>query len=258
MLFQKNHEWLLLAALGLQLWPCIALAGLQRVEAVGSYGIREHLRTQVIPRDEAIRAALWEGVSRVATEALGEFSSTEEDVAVLRAALGKDMLPYTRRFRVLEDMGEMPVLFDEDPEILLEYVLVAEVLVDVDRVKSALTSAGLLLDPAQAAQREPVLVELLGIARYAAFEEILMALRSQLGATRIETLGFARERQLFSVQGPFGPEQLSRGLARLEAGDLILEPVGIDRVGRRIRVQGIDAGPLQPNPERPASERPEP
>ena len=79
----------------------------------------------------------------------------------------------------------------------------------VDRVKLALTSAGLLLDSGQAARRQPVLVELLGIARYAAFEEILTALRSQLGATRIETLGFARERQIFSVEGPFGPEQLA-------------------------------------------------
>ena len=217
MFFQKNSAWwLLLAVLGLLLWPSIALAGLQRVEAVGSYGIREDLRTKVIPRDEAIQEALWEGVSRVAMEALREFSSSEEDVALLRAALGKDMLPYTRRFRVLEDMGEMPVLFAEDPKILLEYVLIAEVVVDVDRVKLALTAAGLLLDSGQAARRQPVLVELLGIARYAAFEEILTALRSQLGATRIETLGFARERQIFSVEGPFGPEQLARGLARLD------------------------------------------
>ncbi len=257
MFFHKNHQWLLPGVLGLLLLPFIAGAGLQRVEAVGSYGIREHLRTKVIPRDEAIQAALWEGVSRVAMEALGEFSSTEEDVAALRTALGMDMLPYTRRFRVLEDKGEMPVLFAEDPGILLEYVLVLEVLVDVDRVKSALTSAGLLLDLGQVARGEPVLVELLGIGRYAAFEEILLALRSQLGATRIETLGFARQRQILSVEGPFGPDELSTGLARLDAGDLILEPVGIDRVGRRVRVRGIDGGRLQAEPERPEPEMPE-
>jgi len=251
MFFHKNHKWLLLGVLGLLGWPCIALAGLQRVEAVGSYGIREDLRTKVIPREEAIQEALWEAVSRVAMEALGEFSSNEEDVALLRTALGKDMLPYTRRFRVLEDMGETPVLFAEDPGIELEYVLVVEVLVDVDRVELALTSAGLLLDPGQPVVGEPVLVELLGIGRYAAFEQILMALRSQLGATRIETLGFARERQLLSVEGPFGPDELSTGLARLDAGDLILEPLGIDWVGRRVRVRGIDSPGLRPESELP-------
>jgi hypothetical protein len=254
MFIRKNHPRLVLAGLGLLLLllvPGIALAGLQRVEAVGSYGIRDNLRSKVIPRDEAVQAALWEGVSRVAMEALGEFSSAEEDVAELRTALGKDMLPYTRRFRVLDDMGEMPVLFAEDPRITVEYVLVVEVLVDVDRVKSALTSAGLLLEPGLTTRGDPVLVELQGIDRYAAFEAVLTALRSQLGATRIETLGFARARQFLSVEGPFGPEELSAGLARLDAGDLILEPIGIDLAGRRIRIRGIDARGSRIAPEMP-------
>jgi hypothetical protein len=106
-----------------------------------------------------------------------------------------------------------------------------------------------LFEPGQVVRGEPVLIELLGIARYAAFEQILMALRSQLGATRIETLGFARERQLLSVEGPFGPDELSAGLMRLDTGDLHLEPLGIDRVGRRLRVRGIDSGRLHPEAE---------
>ncbi len=44
-------------------------------------------------------------------------------------------------------------------------------------------------------------------------------------------------------------------LARLDAGDLILEPVGIDRVGRRVRVRGIEASRFHPEPEPPEATR---
>ena len=51
-----------------------ASAELRRVEAVGIYGIKESMRTRVIPKDEAISRANWEGVSRVALELIGESS----------------------------------------------------------------------------------------------------------------------------------------------------------------------------------------
>lgn len=218
--------------------PDVAFAGLQRVEAVGSYGIHEKMRARVTPRDEAVQMAIWEGVSRVALEEIGASASTEEDVVKLREALGKDMLPYTRSFRILEDKGENPVLFAENPAITTEYIVVVEVLVDVDRVKGALTDAGLLLDGGPTAVAAPVFLELVGIARYDTFESIREAILSKLGAQRVETLGFARDRQLLSVVGPFGPEELSKALAGIGEGAWSLEPIGIDDVGRRVRVRG--------------------
>lgn len=227
--------------LALLLGPASAVADLQRVEAVGSYGISDKLRNRVAPRDEAVQAAVWEGVSRVALEEIGEFSSTEEDVVVLRQALGKDMLPYTRSFRILEDKGESPVLFEEDPSISTEYIVVVEVLVDVDRVRSALDQAGLIVVGGVQAVNEPIIVELIGVARYDAFEAIRNALVSEVGAVRVETLGFARKRQLLSVVGPFGPDELSAAMQRLVGGGWSLETIGIDEFGRRIRVQGLIA-----------------
>ncbi len=234
-----------------------AVAALQRVEAVGSYGIRESLRSEVIPRDEAIQAALWEAVSRVALELLGESAglvlepedAIEDEIggetegeagqedAVLRKALGEDMLPYTRRFQILEDKGEVPVLFAEEPEISLEYVIVVEVLVDGDRVQAALAAAGLVEARPQQSAGEPVLVELQGIRRYPAFEAVLAALRSELGARRVEALGFARGRQLVSIEGRLGPRELSAALARLELESVSLEPYDVDETSRRIRVR---------------------
>lgn len=256
--------------LALLLLSGVAGADVQRVEAVGSYGIRERARSNVIVRDEAIQRALWEGVSRVAIEEIGASSSSpgsgddpglmpddsdpsDEGSDALAKALGDEILPYTRSFRILEDKGEMPVLFDEDPAVSLEYVVVVEVLVDVDRVRSALREAGLITTPGRVAEREPVRIELIGIASYSSFQSVLEALRSELGARRIETLGFARERQLLSVEGPFGPSELLAALGRWDTGPVRLDLIDADEPGRMLRFRAFEE-PL-PSPD-PAGEGP--
>ncbi len=228
-----------------------AQAELQRVEAVGIYGIRDSMRSRVVPRDEAIAQARWEGVSRVARELLGEAGLTlsgegsvgeggtsGQKVATLESALGKDMLPYTRSYRILKDQGERPVLFQDSPGIKREYVVVVEVIVDVDRVNAALERSGLLAssDPGQTG--EAVLLEVVGLARYEALQTVVSALRDRLGATRIRTLVFENERQLLSVEGPFDADGLLSRLSRYRNPRLILEPLGVDAVSGQVRVMG--------------------
>jgi len=264
-----------------------ARADVQRVEAVGIYGIRDSMRTKVIPRDEAIADARWEGVSRVALELIGESGAvvddeeldafgeildalpragseieaplesagrgarrvdpddvrlgrdgpSEDETALLREALGKDMLPYTRSYRILEDQGERPVLFDDAPGIDTEYVVVIEVIVDVDRVGRALEDAGLVVSADAENEQVDLTVELVGLSRYPALERVLAALRGPLGATRVSTLEFERGRQLIEVEGPFDAESLAARIADLRDERLDLEPVALDPVFRRIRVQ---------------------
>lgn len=266
----------LVGAAAMLLAAGVGRAELQRVEAVGIYGIRDAMRSRVIPRDEAISKARWEGVSRVALELIGESAPSEmgvvgveirdtppelrpgepvippievpgpsesdgpsnDEAAVLRAALGEDVLPYMRSYRILEDRGEVPVLFNDEPDVKVEYVVVVEVLVDVDRVTRALERAGLIAKVNSNDAAEVVVVELIGLSHYAALELILQALREQFGATRIRTLEFSRERQILAVEGPFGPSALSAKLAGFEDPRLLLEPVGIDSAGRRIRLIG--------------------
>lgn len=220
-----------------------ALAEVQRVEAVGRYGIKESSRSRVIPRDEAIGRALWEGVSRVAFEVIGEgdqgLGGGGDANRALRSALGDDIVPYTRSFRILDDKGEKPVLFQEEEGVRVEYLVVVEVIVDVDRVTDALEAQGLVAASSAAdGPRSSVAVEFEGLSRYAAFESVLKALREDLGATRVRTLEFSRNRQLVEVEGPFGPTALSRRLAGLSRDRLVLEPVEIDTDGQRIRVVG--------------------
>ena len=148
------------------------------------------------------------------------------------------MLPYTRSYRILEDKGESPVMFREDPEIDTEYVVVVEVIVDVDRVSDALVRAGLLRPVDDQGGGKVLTIELVGIARYEALERVVDVLRSDFGATRIETLEFAHERQLLSVEGPFGLQGLSDRLAGYRDPQLVLEPIGMDSERGRIRVMG--------------------
>lgn len=231
------------SALGVTLAAGGAHAELRRVEAVGIYGIKDSLRSRVIPKDEAIAQARWEGVSRVALELMGEAEPgeaepTEDELAALEAALGQDTLPYTRSYRILKDQGERPVLFEDEPGINREYVVVVEVLVDVDRVGSALEQAGLIAASDAGATGEAVGLEILGLDRYEAFQTVVSALVEQLGARQVQTLAFERERQILSVAGPFGAEGLIARLARYRHPRLILEPMGVDRVTGRVRVMG--------------------
>lgn len=246
-----------------------AAAEVRRVEAVGIYGIEESARRRVIPRDEAIARATWEAVSRVALELIGESAPTgdayddapdgrvgpgredpgdegrgpdgagdEGEQAALQTALGEQMLPYTRSYRILEDRGEAPVLFAEDPDIETEYVVVVEVLVDVDRVADALERNGLIArSDAGSSEAERVTIEVLGLAHYPAVERLMAFLRGAMGARRVVTLEFERERQVLGLEGRFGLEEVARRLAQAGDPGLVLEPLAVDPTRGRIRLR---------------------
>ncbi len=239
----------------------------QRVEVVGAYPIRESMRSKVNPRDEAIQKALWEGVSRVALELIGEEGGEEEAEATdatgavpaagaaepdatarFRKVFGRQILPYTRSFRIVEDRGERPVLFADEPGVRSEYLVVVEVLVDVDRVTSELARAGLVARPSGPAVTQSVTLELVGLDRYAGLVRVLETLRRELGVTRVETLEFAPDRQLLRIDGPYGPDEIAARLGRLESAELILEAVEVDREGRHLRVlaQWLPPAPIEP------------
>lgn len=262
----------LLALAGMLLAPGPGQAELRRVEAVGVYGVTEAIRTKVIVRDKAVENALWEGVSRVALELIGDGTrslaiddpgdgsgpeeegeqpqgtsgqddavdetggSTGIDLEALRAALGKDVMPYTRSFRILEDQGEQPVLFDDDPDTQTEYVVVVEVLVDVERVEAALEQAGWIAFGAPAESKGRLELELLGLERYEALEALMAGLREGLGAGRVQLLEVSPARQILAVEGRFDARELEAWLRRFRHPQLLLESAGGAGEGARLRV----------------------
>ena len=125
-----------------------SFAEIRRVEAVGVVPLMPNRQASVDALDQAVQAALREAVSRVARDFLMEAEPGEGEEVELEEVLGKRMVPYTARFRILDDQGERPALFAEDPRVTSEYVVEVEVFVDAERVQQRLVEAGLLVpDP---------------------------------------------------------------------------------------------------------------
>lgn len=252
----------LAVVVGMLLAAGAAAAEPHRIEVVGIYRIRDAVRGKLNPRDEAIQQALWEGVSRVALELIGDEDASagafEEEQgpgaganaadeggsgapegdasARFREVLGREILPYTRSFRILEDRGERPVLFADEPGVRSEYLVVVEVLVDVARLRAELSRAGMLEPSGAELARQRITIELIGLEQHAGLRRVLETLRSEIGASRIETLEFSPARQLLSVETPLGPQEVVSRLAAVDAPDLILDPAPVEMGERRLRI----------------------
>jgi len=211
-----------------------ARAEVRRLEVVGAAPLDPRTRATSIPRDAAIAEALWEGVSRVAESLLldAELPEAEGDTHPLREVLGRDMIPFTRSFRIVEDQGERPALFSESPEIATEYVVVVEVQVDVDRVKERLVTAGLLASRSGDGELRTVVLELQGLDLYPGYAELVSALQGDvIGARSVTPLSFERGRILLQVRSGRSAADLLDRLLALTPGALALTPVGLEEPG---------------------------
>jgi hypothetical protein len=228
----RHTQWfsagLLLMAL-LHLAPG-ALAEVRRLEVVGAVPLDPRTRATSIPRDGAIQEALWEGVSRMAESLLvdAELPEAQGDSHPLREVLGKDMLPFTRGFRIIDDQGERPALFSESPEIATEYVVVVEVHVDVDRVKERLVAAGLLARSGGDGELRTVVLELQGLDLYPGYAELVATLEGEaIGARSVTPLSFERGRILLQVRSGYSAADLLDRLLGQAPGGLELTPLGL-------------------------------
>ena len=68
--------------------------------------------------------------------------------------------------------GVRPALFVEDPDAATEYVVIVEVHVDADRVEKRLVDAGMLASGEPLAAAGRVRLEVLGLRRYQAYQEL--------------------------------------------------------------------------------------
>jgi hypothetical protein len=198
-------------ALLLALAAAPAGAEVRRLEAVGSVPVVPG--APGAPRDAAIDEALREAVSRVAQDLLVD-SETGEEMPSLEQVLGHNLVQYTRQFRILEDRGERPALFAENPAVSKEYVVVVSVEVDVERVQSRLVEAGLLRPGGPSAPGHRVRVEVEGLRDYAAYEALRKALVERAGARAAEPREFEPGRAVLEVESEDGGLDL---LDRLEA-----------------------------------------
>jgi hypothetical protein len=165
----RSTAWLAVAALLFAAGG--ASAEVRNLEAVGAAPVRRGEQATVSTRDAAVQAALREAVRRVARELLMDGLVPEDgEEAPLDDVLGERMLPYTTRYRILDDQGERPAMFGEDPEITREYVVIVEVSVEAERVQQRLVEAGLLSSEQSTAEATRLRVEVRGLHEYPAYQ----------------------------------------------------------------------------------------
>lgn len=249
----SNAAWLaslLLVVVALVIVAPTALhADARRLEAVGAVPIEPGASARTSLRDAAIQRALREAVSRIARELLLEAEATvplppgsapdqgdpvrrpdgvTEDPAEeeLDRVLGKQMVRYTSRFRIVEDRGEMPAMFSESPTATSEYVVVVDVQVEVEQVRQRLIEGGLLVEVGQtlgSARRFRLEVE--GLSRYPAYAAFLELLRAESGDPSVQPEAFEPGRVSFIVAAEDEPREFMWRLIQRRAPGFEIEPL---------------------------------
>jgi len=178
--------------------------------------------------------ALREGVERVANALLVDSAQAQAVLAekpnAVRAALGKDMVAYTSRYRIVEDRGERTALFTENPDFDTEYQVVVEVYVDVDRVEAQLVSAGLLAPAQPAKNLSGVRIEVRGLTEYAGYEAFRALLLDDLGASEVSVVEFARGRIRMIVATESNQSDLVTDMQAAAPASLEIVPLEVDDV----------------------------
>lgn len=215
---------------GLVLWGdgtpiASAAAKVRRVEAEGVVPMNAAAGGSA-PRNGAVRAAVAEAVRRTAEGLLppdfqpegvetGPGVDPEQALASwLGEALGGDPFEYATRFRILEDRGVRRSM-DAQGKAASEYVVLAEVNVDVERVRERLVFVGALAGPSGDDSAERIRIVADGVTSYVAYEALRRAAIDGLGARSVVPLELERGRAVLEADASGDPDAL---LADLAAG----------------------------------------
>jgi hypothetical protein len=173
-----------------------------------------------------VRAAVAEAVLRTAEGLLppdfvpegvetGPGEDPEQALASwLGEALGDDPFEYATRFRILEDRGVRRSM-NAQGEAASEYVVLAEVHVDAERVRERLQFVGALAGPSGDDSGERIRIVADGVTSYVAYEALQRAVIDGLGARSVVPLELERGRAVLEADAPGDPDAL---LADLAAG----------------------------------------
>jgi hypothetical protein len=241
-------------------------AEVRRIEAVGAvpiYADRPEKRGAVAPRDGAIRKALREAVERVAEEFIADLplsvvepGGEEPDVIEelgsegpdLEAVLGQKMVLYTSRFRVVEDRGERPALFADDPAVTSEYVVIVEVHVDVERVRERLVQKGIIPEGMAGGETQTLYLQVEGLTAYPAYEGLrAILLDDRVGVESVVAVEMRRGRTLLRLESEIGAAELLEKLRMLAPPEMKLVPLHV--APDRVHIAVDWSGPVEPSGE---------
>jgi hypothetical protein len=206
------------------------------MEAVGAIPLGDEPPARP-PRDAALNRALSDAVLRVALDLLPDYDPTDAEVS-LSDLLGKDPLAYATRFRILEDRGERPALFSEDPDVETEYVVVVMVHVDVNRVRRRLEMTG-VLEPSGEVRRVRIHLVIEDLAGYAEFAALQHLLVDRLGVRSALPVEMEPGRVVMEVDGDRRPDALLEALLAAAPPTLEIVPLATDRRTIVLRIRPI-------------------
>ncbi len=215
--------------------PLPAAAEEQRAESVGVAPITGK---DSAPRDTALRAAVQGAVVSAAAAMLpADFRAPVEPApedgsgepnAWLAKRLGNDPFVYVTRFRILEDRGRRPAMFAADRDVEFEYVVVAEVNLDLDAIRERMEKQGFVSRAPQASGRQLTLV-LEGLSSYRPVAIVLETLESDRGVRSALPVEFTERRAVLAVDADRDIGRLVEDLRR--------------RAPEGLRVVTVDQGP---------------
>ena len=200
-----------------------------------------------------------EEAARLEAEREAERLAEEAETQRLRDALGRETVPYTKSFRIVEDQGERPALFTSDPDVATEYVLLMEVQVEVDRVRVRLEEMG-LLTPLERSELTGIRLEIRGLTHYGGYQALVGLLQGEVvAAEAVVPRNFAPGRVVVTVEGDWAPEELLERLKQAAPENLQIEARAVDRPqdvdpvieagAPTLRLQVAWAPPAPPTPE---------
>lgn len=207
-------------------------AELRRIQAVGVAALAAEAGPAA-PRDAAVQAAAARAVEQVARELLPtDFAAPSPGPGAAAApdgrlaeALGDDPFVYAERFRILEDRGEHKAVMSEDPAVEREYVVLAEISVNVTRVQERLRLAGLLDAPAGDPRVTRIRLELQGVDSYGAYAAVLQTLLDDPTVTAAQPQEIERGHTVLAVETDGDVEGLLSRLVRSAPPGLQLVPL---------------------------------
>jgi len=197
------------------------------------------------PRERALEKAIWDAVTRVALELSPDLAPGGAPIE-LDEVLGDDPSRYVARFRIVEDRGARPALFAEDPQIQSEYVVVAEVQVDADRLRSHLEETGRLAPPAGGPSPDRTRLVLEGVDHYPDYTAVRLALL-QAGPVRSAVpISIERGRVVLELDTDRRPEDFLPAWQSAIPKGLRLIPMGRRQGVPVFRIESSAPGALAP------------
>lgn len=225
-----------------------AAAEVRRFEVVGAVPI-DPAKPPAAPRQAALRAALVEAVSLAARNLVADATGKEPAPDEPPLTLAGEPSEYAVSYRVIEDRGLQDAAPDSGtgPSGRV-YAVLADVQIDIDRVRERLRAMGKLGPEAEAAPTGPFRLEILEVPSPAVWTAVRRSLVAA-GARSVVPLELEAGRALVEVDAPIPADRVLERVLPAELPDgLGLEPLAAEGDHRRIRVRPIPP----PEPETPA------